>query len=179
MSVNREGLVPVGRLEALLDKYRRDHGGHYDSTLLRAQDGADLARALRVLLAESLEEGKPVRAWHELTDAERKEWNHGVMNPESGRRTFQTFDHAYRLITGGEMPTPKQTEDWNRQNPPSPAANTEGLRAALKAEIERLAIHSISVGPVNGPMKPERAILLEWALKAIDAALRQSAKEGA
>ena len=60
MSVNREGLVPVGRLEALLDKYRRDHGGHYDSTLLRAQDGADLARALRVLLAEAREEGKPL-----------------------------------------------------------------------------------------------------------------------
>ena len=48
------------RVEALLDKYRRDKGGHYDSTLLRAQDGADLAKALRVLLAEAREEGKPL-----------------------------------------------------------------------------------------------------------------------
>ena len=165
------------RVEALAKQW--DRLSHNKAIAISAQiaHGED-ARALRSLLAESLEEGKPVRAWHELTDAERKEWNHGVMNPESGRRTFQTFDHAYRLITGREMPTPKQTEDWNRQNPPSPAANTEGLRAALKAEIERLAIHSISVGPVNGPMKPERAILLEWALKAIDAALREGAKEG-
>ena len=46
------------RVEALLDKYRRDKGGHYDSTLLRAQDGADLAKALRVLLAHREEERK-------------------------------------------------------------------------------------------------------------------------
>ena len=66
------------------------------------------ARALRSLLVESLEEGKPVRAWHELTDAERKEWNDGVMDPEAGRHTFQSFDHAYRLIVGREMPRTQQ-----------------------------------------------------------------------
>jgi hypothetical protein len=45
-----------------------------------------------------------LRAWHQLTDAERKEWNHGVMDPEAGRRVFQTYEHAYRLITGYTMP---------------------------------------------------------------------------
>ena len=95
------------RVEALAKQW--DRLSHNKAIAISAQiaHGED-ARALRSLLAESLEEGKPVRAWHELTDAERKEWNDGVMDPEAGRHTFQSFDHAYRLIVGREMPRTQQ-----------------------------------------------------------------------
>ncbi len=76
---------------------------------LRYDPGHKWIYALEILdtaLTRPPQEEKPeIRAWYQLTADERREWNNGVKD-EHENHVYQTFTHAYKLITGKDMPSP-------------------------------------------------------------------------